>query len=88
MDSDPRENPASACYSMALLDVSAQYMAETYVLRNLLFEKGVLSPQEYDSALRDFLGQHWDDFRGEMNKKILARAKEYADRLSGPAKTQ
>lgn len=78
MDFDP--------YSLAVLHVAAQYMAETYVLRNLLLEKGVLSASDYDAAMKGFSEKNWNHYLKDINQKVREKAKEYLAHLEGTGK--
>jgi|ERR1700720_1692248 len=77
----------SASYSLALLNVCAHYMAENYVLRDVLFQKGILSPSEFDAAMQAFSKSKWDAFLNDINQKVRDKTKEYLARLEGPTKS-
>jgi len=77
----------SSSYSLALLHVCAHYMAENYVLRDLLFQKGFVSPSEFDAAMQAFSKSKWDAFLGDINQKVREKTKEYLARLEGPTKS-
>jgi hypothetical protein len=74
-----------AALSSAMASVLASVACENALLRSILKEHGLLSDEEWTSAMREFSASKWKTFQTEIDAKIRQQAERALARMTrGP----